>query len=87
MAQVNAIESFDQIKFEGNTDLIETIGSEIDQKYLAMIEKLIVNNQVIQQQSDLKIVYSSIHGTGITMVPEIFAKDRLHQCKYRGAAG
>ena len=74
MAQVNAIESFDQIKFEGNTDLIEMIGTEIDQKYLDMIETLIVNHEVIQQQNDLKIVYSSIHGTGITMVPEILRR-------------
>jgi phosphoglucomutase len=74
MAQVNAIESFDQIKFEGNTDLIEMIGTEIDQKYLDMIETLIVNNEVIKQQNDLKIVYSSIHGTGITMVPEILRR-------------
>lgn len=74
MAQVNAIDSFDQIKFEGNTELINTIGPEIDQKYLSMIEQLVVNKQVIQQQSDLKIVYSSIHGTGITMVPEILRK-------------
>ncbi len=74
MSEVNAIENFDMIKFEGNTDLIETIGAEVDQKYLEMIEALIVNNQVIQQQNDLKIVYSSIHGTGITMVPEILRR-------------
>jgi phosphoglucomutase len=50
------------------------IGTEIDQKYLDMIETLIVNNEVIKQQNDLKIVYSSIHGTGITMVPEILRR-------------
>ncbi|GJM30522.1 MAG: phosphoglucomutase [Cyclobacteriaceae bacterium] len=74
MAQVGAIESFDQIKFEGNQQLIKSIGTEIDEKYLSMIEGLVVNNQVISQQHDLKIVYSSIHGTGITMVPEILKR-------------
>jgi phosphoglucomutase len=39
-----------------------------------MIEGLVVNNQVIRQQQDLKIIYSSIHGTGITMVPEILKR-------------
>ena len=74
MAEVNAIDNFDQIRFEGNDELIQSIGSEVDENYLQMIEGLIVNKQVIQQQQDLKIVYSSIHGTGITMVPEILER-------------
>ncbi len=74
MAQVNAIENFDQIKFDGDTSLIHTIGAEVDEKYLSMLEKLVVNPKVIQHQNDLKIVYSSIHGTGITMVPEILRR-------------
>jgi len=74
MAQVNAIASFDDIKFQGHSDLIHTIGPEVDEKYLSMIEQLIVNRQVIRQQSDLKIVYSPIHGTGITMVPQILKR-------------
>ena len=74
MEQVSAIDSFDDIKFEGNSELIHTIGAEIDEKYLSMLEKLVVNPGVIQQQNDLKIVYSSIHGTGITMVPQILKR-------------
>jgi phosphoglucomutase len=74
MAKVNDIESFDQIKFNGNQQLIHAISPEIDEKYLSMIEGLVVNNQVIRQQQDLKIIYSSIHGTGITMVPEILKR-------------
>lgn len=74
MAEVNSIQSFDQIKFEGNQHLIKTIGPEVDEKYLEMIEGLVANRSIIRQQSDLKIVYSSIHGTGITMVPEILKR-------------
>ena len=74
MGEVSGIDSFDEIKFEGNPELINTIGPEVDEQYLSMIEGLVVNNQVIQQQNDLKIVYSSIHGTGITMVPEILRR-------------
>jgi len=74
MAEVGAIKSFGQIKFDGNQQLIHSIGPAVDESYLSMIEKLVVNPQIIEQQHDLKIVYSSIHGTGITMVPEILKR-------------
>jgi phosphoglucomutase len=74
MAEVQSINSFDEVRFEGNEELIKTIGPEIDEKYLSMIEGLVVNSDVIKQQSDLKIVYSSIHGTGIVLVPEILKR-------------
>lgn len=75
MDEVNAIESFDEIKFEGNEELMVKIDSDMDDKYLSMIEGLVVNREVIKRQNDLKIVYSPIHGTGITMVPLIL--DRI----------
>ena len=74
MKEVGAIDDFQSIKFEGNEELISLIGTEVDEKYLSMIERLVVNRDVINQQSDLKIVFSSIHGTGITMVPEILKR-------------
>lgn len=74
MDEVNAIESFDEIKFEGNEELMVKIDSDVDDKYLSMIEGLVVNREVIKRQNDLKIVYSPIHGTGITMVPLILER-------------
>jgi phosphoglucomutase len=74
MREVNAINSFDEIQFKGDKNLIETIGLDVDEKYLSMIEGLVVNQEVIRSQKDLKIVYSSIHGTGITMVPLILKR-------------
>jgi len=74
MDEVNAIESFDEIKFEGNEELMVKIDSDVDDKYLTMIEGLVVNREVIKRQNDLKIVYSPIHGTGITMVPLILER-------------
>ena len=74
MDEVNAIESFDEIKFEGNEELMVKIDSDVDDKYLSMIEGLMVNREVIRRQNDLKIVYSPIHGTGITMVPLILER-------------
>ncbi len=66
---VNSITSVDEIKFEGNPDLIEIIGEEIDAKFLAEIKKLSLDPEVIKRQSDLKIVYTPIHGTGVTLIP------------------
>ncbi len=72
--QVNLITDFGQIKFEANQDLIHPLGAEMDEQYLSMLEQLIVNPQAISSQSDLKIVFSSIHGTGITLVPAILQR-------------
>lgn len=67
--EVQAITSLTDIKFEANHSLIEKIGNEIDTQYLNSIKSLALDTNVIQKEKDLNIVYSSIHGTGITMVP------------------
>ncbi len=75
IAEVNAIQSIDDINFKGNPDLIEMIGEEVDEKYLEqVITKNVVNPAVIERQKDLKIVFTPIHGTGITLVPKALAK-------------
>jgi phosphoglucomutase len=70
VAEVTKIQSVDDIKFTGNPDLITMIGEEVDAEYLKTIEHNSINPDVIARQQDLKIVYSSIHGTGITLVPK-----------------
>jgi phosphoglucomutase len=72
--EVNAIASIDDIKFDKNPDLIEEIGDAIDEKYLAEVKKLSLSPNVIHKQKNLKIVFSPIHGTGITLVPEILSR-------------
>jgi phosphoglucomutase len=72
--EVRAISSIDEVRFEGNSALIEEVGKEIDEVYLSMIEGLSLSPDSIQAQSDLKIVFSSIHGTGITLVPPILER-------------
>lgn len=67
---VNAIKSVDEIKFQGNPDLIEIIGEEIDNKFLAEIKALSLSPDVIERHKDLKIVYTPIHGTGVKLVPD-----------------
>lgn len=67
---VNAIKSVGDIKFQGNPELIEIIGEDIDNKFLAAIKELSLSPDVIERHKDLKIVYTPIHGTGVKLVPD-----------------
>lgn len=70
VAEVAKIKSIDEIKFNGNPDLIKSVGKEMDEAYLAAIVKESVSKDAIKRQHDLKIVFSPIHGTGFTLVPQ-----------------
>lgn len=71
--EVNAIASVKDIKFEGSTQNIVPVGEEIDQIYIDANKALSIHPEAVTEQKDLKIVYSSIHGTGITIVPKMLA--------------
>ncbi len=71
---VNAIQGVETIKFDGNPDLIQLIGEEIDEAFLTAIKGLSLSPDVIARHSDLKIVYTPIHGTGVKLVPEILRR-------------
>ncbi len=73
VAEVNAILSVDDIKFQGNDALLHLLDDQIDQEYLKTIQTNCRQPEVIQRQKDLKIVFSPIHGTGITLVPKALA--------------
>ncbi len=67
--EVQSITSLTDIKFKANKNLIEKIGDSIDKEYLESIKTLALDPEAIKNGSDINIVFSSIHGTGITMVP------------------
>jgi len=71
--EVNAITSVSDIKFEGNTHNILPVGNEIDQIYIGANKTLSIHPEAVLAQKDLKIVFSPIHGTGITIVPKMLA--------------
>ena len=71
ITEVEAIQSLEEVKWTGGDALIEIIGAEMDASYIAMLKTLSVYPEVIAAQSDLKIVYTPIHGTGITLVPKV----------------
>src|SRR5690606_16764555 len=69
-AEVNAITSFEDVKFKPNTNNIHTIGPDVEQAYYAEVKRIIPNHDIIAKHKNIPLVYSSIHGAGITMVPE-----------------
>ncbi|MHA8091933.1 phospho-sugar mutase [Aquirufa regiilacus] len=73
VAEVNAISTVADIKFEGNDALLNILDESIDDAYLKTLLINCRNPDVIQRQKDLKIVFSPIHGTGITLVPKALA--------------
>jgi phosphoglucomutase len=68
--EVKAITSFEQVKFSADPTKIHIIGPEIEEAYYKEVKKIIPNQEAITLQHDIPIVYTSIHGAGITMVPE-----------------
>ncbi|MEL7001136.1 MAG: phospho-sugar mutase [Bacteroidota bacterium] len=70
IAEVKKIESINQINFTANNNLIVPIGQDIDDKYLDEVQKLSLSPEAVESEKDLKIVFSPIHGTGITLVPK-----------------
>jgi phosphoglucomutase len=67
--EVNKV-TIDDVKFEGNKDLIQIIGGEMDWDYLQGVKEAMVDQDVILRQKDLNIVYTPLHGTGRVIIPE-----------------
>lgn len=74
MEEVQNIDTVDEVNFDGDQALIETIGKEMDEKYLSELVALSVSKEAIQRQKDLKIVFSPIHGTSRELVPEVLKR-------------
>ena len=69
IAEVNKIRNASEIKFKGNKELIEIIGKEIDEQYINDLTKISLSPESIARHHDMKIVYTPIHGTGVTVIP------------------
>ena len=67
--EVRKITSVKDIKFNGKKENIKIIGKETDDLFLAEVLKMSLNPEIIKKFSNIPIVYTPIHGTGITMVP------------------
>ncbi len=67
---VERIKDVKDIKFAGNPELIQIVGPEVDAAFLKAIKELSLSPDAIKRHSDLKIVYTPIHGTGVNLIPE-----------------
>lgn len=66
--EVNKV-TVDDIKFNGNKNLIQIIGEDVDKVYLEKVHSISIDPEVIKRQKDLSIVYTPLHGAGRALIP------------------
>ncbi|MGB0838548.1 MAG: phospho-sugar mutase [Chitinophagales bacterium] len=74
LAEVRKINDIADIRFTPKEALIESIGTEMDEKYYNDLLKVSISQDAIQRQKHIKIVFSPIHGTGAVSVPPILER-------------
>jgi len=74
IAEVEQIASVDDVKWETNPAHLVSIGKEVDEAYMALVLAQSISKEAIARQHDLKIVYTPIHGSGITLIPELLKR-------------
>ncbi|GHA54953.1 phospho-sugar mutase [Pontibacter akesuensis] len=74
IGEVGKITSIDEVKFQPDASKIHMLGKELDEAYIEQVLQLSVSKEAIKNQHDLKIVYTPLHGTGITLVPEVLQR-------------
>ena len=72
--EVKNINSLNDIKFDKDDSIIEIVGKEFDEIYLDKINTILLSPEAVNRQKDIKIVFSPIHGTGITLVPKVLER-------------
>ena len=56
-----------------NLTLVQDVPSWVEEKYLELVRGLTLSEEAVKQEKDISIVYTSIHGSGITLVPKTLA--------------
>jgi phosphoglucomutase len=67
IAEVNALNEVSDINFDANSDLIHGVPEEVETSYWAKVKAIAGSSDY---NKNVKIVYTSLHGTGITMIPD-----------------
>ena len=72
VAEVNAITDPDEVRFEEGDEFggIEIMGKEMDELYMRDILSLALSPEAVAKHTDIKIVYTPLHGCGVRLVPE-----------------
>lgn len=74
ITEVDKILTVDDVKWTGGEANISLIGEELDAAYTEMVKSLSIYPDACERQHDLKIVYTSIHGSGIQLVPRVLKR-------------
>ncbi len=72
--EVLKITSPAMVKFNGGEENITMIGADVDEAYLNDVSTLLVSPEAVKKHADMKMVYTPLHGTGITLVPKILSR-------------
>ena len=72
--EVLKIQKLEDVKMTGGESNIEIIGENVDSVYLNRVEQNSLHPELIKKHHDLKIVYTPLHGTGITLIPRMLEK-------------
>ncbi len=70
IAEVQKIASIAEVNFAGDPMKINILDEAIDGEFLSVSKSYSLAPEVIAPQKDMKIVYTPLHGTGITLVPQ-----------------
>ncbi|MFO7370621.1 MAG: phospho-sugar mutase [Bacteroidales bacterium] len=72
--EVQSIQSIDKVNFKAKPEHIEIVGEAVDDIYINRIAELTLSPEVIRRQSNMKIVYTPLHGSGVKLVPMVLRK-------------
>lgn len=72
--EVRLVQSPDNINMNADFNKIHKLGGEMDNLYLEEVQSKLANTQLDEHRGDLKVVFTSLHGTGITLVPQALEK-------------
>lgn len=72
--EVLKIKELKDVKMTGGEKNIEIIGADVDEAFLSLIEHNSIHPELIKKHHDIKIVYTPLHGTGITLIPKMLER-------------
>ncbi len=83
ITEINTLD-YQDIRFNPNHDLIERIDDEVDNAFIQASLNAVPKRATNQNRKDLRVVFTPLHGTSVTMVPPVLAAagfDQVHIVK------
>jgi len=74
IAEVEKITAVEQVLMGGNPENITILGEEFDEIYLNRVHELSLSPECVKRHSDMKIIYTPLHGSGVRLVPASLKK-------------